>query len=300
MIFKYKLLILDNVIQYACLQSFFSFGAEERYHSDRPPCRTCFLEEELMSIQVSALPNEHGFVNESVGAHSSRTMMLAELRLLLAACQPSSSLEDYRSAIVNENVLLKKTVTTRKNSFRWLRELYALNRKMLLFRALRDLWDEETQAQPLLALLCTAARDHILKGTAEGILAIPLGETVTPTMIAQTVNTNFPNRYKPNTLASIGRNAISTWQQAGLLSGKLHKVRVRAESRPASVAYALLLGYLSGARGEALFRTLWCRLLDTPVNVLHEQAFAASQRGWIEYRHMGDVTEIGFRYLLRK
>lgn len=253
-----------------------------------------------MSLQVPTSANEIGFVNEPVGAHSSRTMMLAELRLLLAACQSSASLEEYRSAIIDENVLLKRTLTTRKVSFRWLRELYSLNKNTLLFRSLRDLWDDDVQAQPLLALLSAVARDPILKGTAERILAIPTGETVMPTTVAEAVNASFPNRYKPTTLASIGRNAISSWQQAGLLSGKLHKVRVRAESRPASVAYALLLGYLSGARGEALFQTLWCRLLDTPVHVLHEQAFAASQRGWIEYRHMGDVTEIGFRYLLRK
>lgn len=254
-----------------------------------------------MSLQVSAQSNEHGFVNVPVGAHSSRTMMLAELRLLLTACcQQSASLEDYRTAIIDENVLLKQTVANRKATFKWLKELYALDRKILIFRAFRDLWEEEIQAQPLLALLCTAARDPLLRSTAEMILAIPGGETVTPTMIAQAVNTNFPNRYKSNTLASIGRNAISTWQQAGLLSGKRQKVRISAESRPASVAYALLLGYLSDARGEALFRTLWCRLLDTPIHVLHEQAFLASQRGWIEYRHMGDVTEIGFRHLLRK
>jgi hypothetical protein len=253
-----------------------------------------------MSTQVRALANEYGFVDKPVGAHSSRTMMLAELRLLLAACPQSASLEEYRSAIVDENVLLKDTVATRKVSFRWLQELYALDRRLSIFRPLRDLWDEDIQAQPMLALLSSAARDPILRETAEMMLAIPVGETVTPTMIAETVNAKFPNRYKLNTLASIGRNAISSWQQAGLLHGKLHKVRVKAESRPASVAYALLLGYLSGARGEALFHTLWCRLLDSPAHVLHEQAFAASQRGWIEYRHMGDVTEIGFRYLLRK
>src|SRR6266516_4165868 len=253
-----------------------------------------------MSIQIPALSNEHGFINEPVGAHSSRTMMLADLRLLLAACPQSSSLEEYRSAIVDENVLLKKTVATRKVSFRWMRELYALDRKILLFRALRDLWDDDTQTQPLLALLSAVARDPILKSTAERILAIPVGETVTPSMLAEVVNTSFHNRYNPKTLASIGRNATSSWQQAGLLSGKLHKVRISAQSQPASVAYALLLGYLSDARGEALFRTLWCRLLDAPIHELHAQALVASQRGWIEYRHMGDVTEVGFRHLLRK
>ena len=253
-----------------------------------------------MSLQVSSQSNEHGFVNEPVGAHSSRTMMLAELRLLLAACSQSASLEEYRSAILDENVLLKKTVATRKASFRWMRELYALDRKTLLFRALRDLWDEDTQAQPLLALLSAVARDPLLRSTAERILAIPAGEMVTHEMMMDAINASFPDRYSPKTLKSTGQNIISSWQQAGLLRGKRHKVRIRVESLPASVAYALLLGYFSGARGEALFRTLWCRLLDAPANVLHEQAFAASQRGWIEYRHMGDVTEVGFRYLLRK
>ncbi len=253
-----------------------------------------------MSIQVPASADIYGFINKPVGAHSSRTMMLAELRLLLAACPQAATLEDYRTAIIDQNVLLKETVATRKASFRWMREFYAFDRKILLFRALRDLWDEDTQAQPLLALLCTAARDPLLRSTADSILATPVGEAVTREMIIDAVNVSFPDRYSPKTLKSTGQNIISSWQQAGLLSGKLHKVRVRAEGLPASVAYALLLGYLSGARGEALFQTLWCQLLDTPRHVLHEQAFVASQRGWIEYRHMGDVTEIGFRYLLRK
>jgi hypothetical protein len=253
-----------------------------------------------MSIQISALPDQYGFVNDPGGAHSSRTMMLAELRLLLAACPQSASLEEYRSAIVDENVLLKKTVATRKISFRRMRELYALDRKILLFRALRELWDEDAQAQPLFALLCAVARDPLLRSTAESILAIPVGETVTPSMLAEAVNTSFPNRYNSKTLASIGRNTISSWQQAGLLSGKRHKVRINTQTQPASVAYALFLGYLSDARGDALFRTLWCRLLDAPLHMLHTQALVASQRGWIEYRHMGEVTEVGFRHLLRK
>ena len=122
-----------------------------------------------MSLQIPAPANKFGFINDPVGTHGSRTIMLAELRLLLGACQASASLEEYRSAIVDENVLLKKTVITRKDSFRRLRELYSLNKNTLLFRALRDLWDDDMQVQPLLALLCAVARDPLLKGTAEMI-----------------------------------------------------------------------------------------------------------------------------------
>jgi hypothetical protein len=253
-----------------------------------------------MSLSISVSTDDFGFISEPASVHTSRTMMLAELRLLLAACPKDASLEQYQAAIIEENVLLKRTVATRRVSFLRLRDLYALNPKIVLFRSLRDLWDDESEAQPSLALLSVVARDTLLRATAEKILSLSTGDAVTPEMFTETVALSFPHRYNFTTLASIGRNAISSWQQAGLLSGKLHKVRARAQCHPASVAYALLLGHLSGARGEALFQTLWGRLLDAPVHVLHEHAVVASRRGWIEYRHMGNVTEVGFRYLLRK
>ena len=225
--------------------------------------------------------------------------MLAELRLLLAACPAATTVEEYGTAIIVENVLLKRTDTTRRESFRRLRELYSLDPRTLLFRALRDLWDADEQAQPLVAALCANARDPILRATADLILSIPPGAPVRPEMIADATKDRFPGRYNPTMLANVGRNAASSWQQSGHLSGRTTKVRARAVSRPSAVAYALLLGHLADARGEGLFHTLWARLLDAPEHVLHELAVAASQRGWIEYRRSGGVTEVGFRYLLR-
>lgn len=239
-------------------------------------------------------------MNDPVGTHGSRTIMLAELRLLLAACPASASIDEYRSAIIDQNVLLKPTVVTRRDTFRRLRELYALSNSTLLFRALRDLWEGNTQAQPLLALLCATARDPILRGTANLILTTPLGAPITPQMLEQAVKECFPERYNATTLSAIGRHAASSWQQSGHLSGQLKKVRSQAESHPTAVAYALLLGYLCSDRGEGLFHTLWCQLLDAPEHTVHNQAFTASQHGWIEYRHAGGVTDVGFRYLLRE
>ncbi len=96
------------------------------------------------------------------------------------------------------------------------------------------------EAQPLFALLCAIARDPILKATAEMVLAVPAGETVTPPMMMQAVQASFADRYNPTTLASISRNTISSWNQAGLLQGKLHKVRVKAQSHSASSQKPLL------------------------------------------------------------
>jgi hypothetical protein len=226
-------------------------------------------------------------------------MMLKELRLLLVACPRPTSYEGFREAVVEENVLLKKTDATRQESFRRLRELYALDEKTLLFRALRDLWDEDEEAQPLLALLCATARDGILRATAELILVTPRDQQVTPQLIERSVMETFPGRYNPTMLANVGRHAASTWQQSGHLRGRLTKMRDQAQSRPTAVAYALLLGFLCGERGEGLFDTVWARLLDAPEHAVREQAKAASRLGFLEYRHAGAVTEVSFRHLLQ-
>ena len=252
----------------------------------------------MFSIPESAA--SYGFVNEGLGAHSSRTMMLAELRLLLEAGAPDDDLSAYRSAVLDDNVLLKKTETTRRKSLRYLRELYSLDAKTLLFRALRDLWPHEIAAQPMLALLCAIARDPSLRSTVNVIQNTPRGAPVTSRMLAEEAGKQYHAQLGAATLSKIGRNAASTWTQSGHLQGRTHKVRVRAESHPTSVAYALLLGYLCGTRGEALFHTTWARTLDAPARVLHQQAFRASQQGWIEYRHTGEVTDIRFSYLLRQ
>lgn len=251
----------------------------------------------MLSVPDSAL--RFGFDNGPGGPHASRTLMLAELRLLLAACPSSAAYPEYGAAILEHNVLLKRTQATRRESLRRLRELYGLNRSLVLFRAMRDLWDQASAEQPLLALLAALARDPLLRASAGPIMAAQPGDPVTPAMLAEAVAQQFPNRLNPTTLASISRHAAATWTQAGHLQGRSRKVRAVAACGPGAAAYALLLGFLCGERGGALFDTFWARSTDASLIQLHDHAFTASRLGWLDYRHAGDVTEIRFSYLLR-
>ena len=241
----------------------------------------------------------YGFGNDPAGTHGSRTIMLSELRQLLGSMPRDAAYDDFVRAIVEENVLGKRTMATRKESVRRLRELYALNPDVSLFRALRDLWEANTEAQPLLAFLCASARDPILRASAGLVQETPQGEMVTPQMIEVATAQAFPERYNATMLANIGRHAASSWQQAGYLQGKMKKTRSRALAQPESTAYALYLGHLCGAGGEALFSTFWAKLLDAPAHALHEQARIAAQHGWIAYRSLGGVTEVEFPHLPR-
>ena len=223
--------------------------------------------------------------------------MLAELRALLASTPEDSAQEDYRRAVLDDNVLGKGSSSSRHRSFRYLRELYGLDLHDASFHALRKLWSHDVEAQPLIALASSLMRDSALRGTAGPVLSAPLGAPVSAHELATAVNDAYPGSYSDTIAHKIGRNAASTWTQSGHLEGRVKKVRHRAHPRPASVAYALFLASLEGREGELLFDALVVQAQDAPRHELKELAREASRRGWIDYRSVGNVSEIVFSYL---
>jgi hypothetical protein len=256
-----------------------------------------------VATQVNDIPvhaTTYGFRTTTFGTIIARSIMVSDLRQILAACSPEASFEDYAAAAIEQNVLGKPTASARRFGFRNLSEFYSLDCKILIFATLRDLWAEDSEAQPMLALLCATARDPILRAVTTFLLGLEQGTTVTPGMIAEEAERKFPGKFRPSPLQSLARNAASSWEQAGLLFGKRNKERSQPEVRQTSVTYALLLGDLCGIRGRALFSALWTRMLDAPEQLLRDHAAAAARQGWIEYRSAGDVIEVSFRHLMRE
>lgn len=249
---------------------------------------------------VPLLAEVHGFRIKPTGTHLSRTMMLEDLRVVLSACVDCSDRPEYEAAIVNDNILAKPTARSAKMSFDRLRELYAFDPALRIFRALEDVWPSDRGAQPRLSLLCATARDPILRAITPFVLDHPVGATITPQAIAHEAEQRFPGKFQSKSLERLGRNAASSWTQAGLLEGRQKKARARTEAYPVAVAYALLLGDLCGRRGQALFTTLWARMLDAPPHELRRHAEKASREGWIDYRAAGDVVEVTFSHLMRE
>ena len=209
---------------------------------------------------------------DPTGTHLSSTLKLEELRVLLASRPVPTTESAYRVAIIDQNLLGKPTASARRITFERLRELYALDPNILVFRALNDLWDADGSAQPLIALLCSTARDPILRAMTPFVLRLPLGATVTTHEIAEEADQQFPGKFVASSRERLGRNVSSSLEKAGLLSGQQTKKRARSQARPTSLAYALLLGDLCGKRGQALFTTLWANMLDAPIHELKELA----------------------------
>jgi len=239
-----------------------------------------------------------GFRYGSKGTHTSRTLMLEELTLLLAAIPATASRDDYVHAITEGNVTEKRTVATRRHTVQRLSELYALDLRVPLFQVLRRLWGSDETSRPLLALLCGLARDPLLRLTLPVIVALPIGSELSRQEMVRTVQNGTTDRLNTDSIDKVVRNASSSWTQSGHLSGRMRKLRQRVVPTPAVTAFALLLGYLEGVRGAALLRTSWARLLDVPPESLIQSAKDAKRLGLLDLRHAGDVVEFGFTPLL--
>lgn len=237
---------------------------------------------------------------QSGGAHTSRTMLLAELSVVLAQCDPTSSLDQYREAVIDSNVTGKESLSSRQRTFRYLRELYALDLNVPEFRAFVRLWRRERLGRPAMALLLAASRDALLLATAGAVLAWPEGQPVHSSDLADAVEARYPGSYSSSIRAKIGRNALSSWTQAGYLVrvGRGPAIRNAFDPSPAAVAMALVIGATEGASGERLFSGESAKLLHAPLQTLHDRAHDASRKGWLEYRSLGSVTEVDLTKLL--
>lgn len=240
-----------------------------------------------------------GFKSEKGGVHTSRTMMLEDLHTLLSCVRnPNSTKAEYIKAIEEDNCLGKRSGRTRKLTARHLISLYALDPSVTIFRALRYFWNRDPEGQPLLALMCACARDPLLRQSADFILKFDKDETVTRKALEGFIDSKDPGHFSRATRSSTAQNLNSTWTKSGHLIGKARKTRSKAIATPGSVSYGLFLGYLIGFRGEALFMTDFAHLLDCSLEKAMQLAEEASRRGWIVFKHVGNVIDVQFPNIL--
>ena len=234
------------------------------------------------------------------GAHSARSMMLEELRSLFQTMAPSSTQAHYQSEICDHNLLDKPTVKSRKLTYRHLVDLYGLNADIALFRVFRMLWPLADEAQPVLALQLALLRDPLLRLSQDFIAEKPLGDQVVRQDIEELLKARDPDRFSPASLKSFAQNINGSWTQAGFLQGKARKTRVAPTLAFPNVVFAIFVAYLEGATGERLFQSGWTALLGAPEHQLTEHAIAAAQRGIIDFKQSGGITEIRFNDFLTR
>ena len=242
----------------------------------------------------SSLLSTLGFRFGMNGPHAARTMMLDDLRVLLAHTPADANRTNYASAIVADNVLGKATKKARELALGHLGTLYGLDASIPIFRAMRRLWALDPAAQPLLALLVSLARDPLLRDSQAFILGLQPGALITRENVEVFLAQSLPDRFSPASLKSFAQNVAGTWTSAGILQGHRRKIRVKPDVRPAVVALGLFLGYLQGRTGQRLFTSEWINVLGSSPGELDAQTNSAFHRGLLVFLNAGGVKEVRF------
>lgn len=233
-----------------------------------------------------------GFRFGDKGTHSSRTIMLSELKQLFAAVPAGASKDDYVAAIIEENVLGKQTASNRRLTAQRLGELYGLDLTIPLFRIVRRLWDTDASGRAVLSLLCALARDPLLRATARAVVPMRPGEELLRASMTDAIVRATNGRMNPSVTDKVARNAASSWAQAGYLEGRVRKMRRQVRPTPGVVAFAFWLGRVQGLAGEELLKSAWAGVLDAGPSDLLELALRAKQLGLIHVLVGGGVIEI--------
>lgn len=236
-----------------------------------------------------------GFRLSGGGAHQSKTLMLAEIAELMRAGATDAT--DFRSRVLDENILGKATSSGRESVFKNLSSLYGLSTVPLLTRVFLRLAKDDNAGLKLLAVLIALARDPLLRDTASTVADAAVGVSIQWPSFAAKFNAVYPGRFSEKMVRSLSQNCASTWTQSGHLEGS-GKVRRRVHPSASAAALAALISTVCGFSGPAILSSGWFRILDLSPDTAMDALRSAEVQGLARLRSAGDVIEISVRQQL--
>ena len=98
----------------------------------------------------------------------------------------------------------------------------------------------------------------------------------------------------------MAQNLASSWKQAGFITGKVKNIRTQPEINYLVLAFAFLLAYLNGIRGDFILKSDYVKALSLAERMSRSLATEAGKRDLLQYQFAGNVTSITFNNLLQK
>lgn len=251
-----------------------------------------------MGSRVSVNNALFGFSDAQVGAHSARSMMFLELQTLVRSLPTTAAKEDIAKAVVDDNILEKQTHVGRVKTLRHLIELYGLDISKVAFRVFWEFAHEDFESLPQLSVTLAYARDPQLRRSFELVRTLRPGEVLERTAMEAYLELGFPGRFSPAMKKSMAQNVNTSWTFSGHLGGRVRKTRRLPRPHPTSAAYAMLLGYLTGLRGEVLLDSAYGALVASSRSQLLAALSLASSKGLLTLKSAGGIVEFEFPQLL--
>jgi hypothetical protein len=219
----------------------------------------------------------------------------------LAKVMDFSMQDDSYLDSLKQNVINKKTKSGIGYTTTYLKRLYRFDINYPPFKAFKYFWhiSDETDKR-LLTLLYAIGEDYLLEESISVLSNTKLGEKVTVEKLEENIEAYHPDRYSENTRKSLAQNMASSWKQAGFITGKVKNIRTQPDISYFVIAFAFLMSYLHGERGDFVLTSKWAKALCLNDTQLRELAIDAAKRDLLQYQYAGNVTSISFNQLLKK
>lgn len=230
------------------------------------------------------------------GVISSRSIMMPELSTLMAAAPSDGDLQTYRRLAVEEDALHKASASNRLKTFNKLKLLYALNPGVPIFREFRRLSLLFPPELPGMASTLAFAREPLLRACADMVLGTPVSAPLSRASFEAWVREHAAGRFSQTMYRSFSHNLYASFFQIGYLGEAAGKCRLRQrlDARPASVAYAAFLDWLTGRNGLSLLQGSFSRTLELAKGDHLALLTAAGQLGLMRVANSGGVLHLDF------
>ena len=208
--------------------------------------------------------------------------------------------DDYIDSL-HQNVINKATKSGITKTSRYLRSLYDFDLNVPEFKVFKYFWKMSDEIEkPKLALIYAIGNDYQLAESIPVLNQVKYGMKVSVELLEENIENLHPRKYSSNTKRSLAQNLASSWKQAGFITGKVKNIRTQPDINYLVVAFAFLMAYLNGIRGDFILKSDWVKALSLDESTIRSRAIEAAKRDLLQYQFAGNVTSITFTNLLKK
>jgi len=235
------------------------------------------------------------------GVLSSRSVMLPELAALLNAAPAGADMTLLQQLVISEDALHKTSAANRLKTFSFLRRLYCLNPDLAIFREFSRLCRLFPADLAALASSLAFARESLLRACASFVLDTAIGKPLRRENFETWIREYAPGRYSETMYVSFSHNLYASFFQLGYLgeaAGK-QRQRQRRDVRPAAVAYAAFLDWVTGMNGLSLLAGSFSKTLELGQDEHLRQLKACGQLGLMRVALAGGILQLDFSDWLR-
>jgi hypothetical protein len=240
--------------------------------------------------------------NKLLARISSRSALATDFVMLMERV-PEYRAPAFRTAVIDDNILARASVSARDKLFKELKGRYILDLDSALFSAFIAEWraHPDSHERQLLAYTLFALNDRTVYTTSRDWLHPHLRQAASELRIGDLLvyyqsigRTTFPEvaAWTPITLTRVAQHYLASVRDFGLATGGTRKTAVRPSVQPAPVRLLLRALMLAGVPSAEIIRHDAFKILGiTPgevVDVLSE----LNRHGALRFRMQADVIEL--------